>query len=96
VTRTLLIATCALVLPASSAIAQLVPAGSGALAGRSPQASYRTAGAVAATCGKTMHSLPAGKLPVYGANALPKAPCGSVELARADTIADTAKSTARD
>jgi hypothetical protein len=43
-----------------------------------------------------MHSLPAGKLPVYGANALPKAPCGSVELARADTIADTAKSTARD
>ncbi|WP_442678639.1 hypothetical protein ACSBM8_14135 [Sphingomonas sp. ASY06-1R] len=94
-TRTLLIATCALVLPASSAIAQLVPAGSGALAGRSPQVSYRTADATAATCGKTMHSLPAGKLPVYGANALPKAPCSSVELARADT-ADAAKSTARD
>ena len=89
--RTLLIAAAALILPASAALAQAVPAGAGALSGRSPQASYRVANATAAVCGKTLHALPAGKLPVYGTHALPNARCPSVELARADTRSDTAR-----
>jgi hypothetical protein len=91
VNRTLLIAAAALVLPASAALAQAVPAGAGALSGRSPQASYRVANVASAVCGKTLHTQPAGKLPVYGTHALPKAPCPSVELARVDSSSDTAR-----
>ena len=89
--RTLLIAAAALVLPASAVLAQTVPAAAGALAGRSPQASYRTADTTRAVCGKTLHALPAGKLPVHGTHALPKAPCSGVELAQADGSARTAR-----
>jgi hypothetical protein len=91
VNRTLLIAAATLVLPASAALAQAVPAGAGALSGRSPQVSYRTAGATAATCGKTMHSLPAGKLPVYGTHAMPAAACAPVEMARAEEQSRSAR-----
>ena len=96
VNRTLLIAAGALILPASAAFAQLAPAHAGALSGRSPHVAYRTADATPATCGKTMHSLPAGKLPVHGTHALPKEPCTSVEMARADVRTDAARSAARD
>jgi len=91
VNRTLLIAAAALALPASAALAQAVPAGAGALSGRSPQASYRVANAAGPVCGKTLHALPAGKLPVHGTNALPKAPCPVVELAQDDDRSRTAR-----
>lgn len=84
-TRTILILAAALALPASAALAQAAPdAGHGALAGRSPHKAYRSAAATPA-CGKTMHSLPAGKLPVYGTKAVRDEACTSaVTMARAD------------
>jgi hypothetical protein len=58
-----------------------VPAGHGATAGRSPHQAYRPVSATA-SC-KTMHSLPAGKLPVYGRHALPNADCAATQIASA-------------
>ncbi|UAK25087.1 hypothetical protein [Sphingomonas nostoxanthinifaciens] len=54
----------------------------GPLSGRSPHKVMRVASAAPA-CGKTMHSIPAGKLPTYGLHAFPRA-CADVEVARAD------------
>ncbi len=91
-TRTLLIAVAAFTLPASAALAQAAaPAATGALAGRSPVQAYR-APAANPTCGQTMHSLPAGKLPTYGTHALPAAPCDQrVEVASAEAKPRTAR-----
>ncbi len=59
-----------------------VRADSGALAGRSPHQAFRQVSAVSTSCGTTMHTIPAGKLPVYGTHALPKAGCADApELA---------------
>ena len=61
-------ASLALLLPAAASAAPgdtHVRAESGALAGRSPHQAYRPVVATPANCGKTMHSIPAGKLPSY-------------------------------
>lgn len=84
----------ALLLPAVPALAQTaVPTGHGALAGRSPHQAYKTAAADTPACGRTMHSLPAGKLPTYGTHALPRAGCADRQIASA---ADAAPAAARD
>lgn len=68
-TRTLILAA-ALTLPALPALAQShVAATHGALAGRSPVHSYKAAVADPDRVPQ-MHSLPAGKLPVYGRHAM--------------------------
>ncbi|WP_454884159.1 hypothetical protein [Sphingomonas oryzagri] len=70
----------ALLLPAAAFAQTHEPAGHGATAGRSPHAAYRP---VAADAGcKTMHSLPGGKLPVYGSHAHP-AKCATPQIASA-------------
>jgi hypothetical protein len=74
-------ASLALLLPAAASAAPgdtHVRAESGALAGRSPHQAYRPVVATPANCGKTMHSIPAGKLPSYGTHAFPKADCAQV------------------
>ena len=89
--RLILAAALALTLPAA-AIAQSaghVNATSGALAGRSPHHAFRPASA-AAGCPAAMHTLPSGKLPVYGATTLARPGCD--DTAR---IADTGASTVR-
>jgi len=79
--RTALIAA-ALMVPALPALAA-TDATPGALAGRSPHKAYVSAEAKPA-CAATMIALPAGKLPVYGTHALPKAACADRLLASAD------------
>lgn len=70
----------ALLLPAAAFAQTHEPAGHGATAGRSPHAAYRP---IAADTGcKTMHSLPGGKLPVYGTHAHP-AKCAPAQIAAA-------------
>lgn len=70
----------ALLLPAAAFAQTHEPAGHGATAGRSPHAAYRP---IAADTGcKTMHSLPGGKLPVYGTHAHP-AKCDTAQIAAA-------------
>jgi hypothetical protein len=92
VTFKMLVIAAALTLPASAAFAQTAtPVGNGALSGRSPHQAYKTSDASATTCGKVMHTLPAGKLPTYGLNAFPAAPCDSPKLARADQKSDKAR-----
>jgi hypothetical protein len=94
VNRNLLILATALALPASAAFAQsATPAGPGALAGRSPHQAYvaDVTATTTATCGKSMHSLPAGKLPTYGTHALPATPCAKPALASADDQSRTAR-----
>jgi hypothetical protein len=81
--RSLLMAAAsfALILPAAASAAPgdtHVRAESGALAGRSPHQAWRPIAATPTTCGKTMHSIPAGKLPSYGTHAFPKADCAAV------------------
>lgn len=91
-TRTMLIAAAALILPATSALAQsAVPAGPGALSGRSPHHAYRTDALVNRQCGKTMHSLPAGKLPTYGWQSPSAARCDNEQIAIADDRSHTAR-----
>jgi hypothetical protein len=59
-----------------------VRAESGAIAGRSPHQAYRPVSAAPSACGTMMHTIPAGKLPVYGTHALPKTGCADApELA---------------
>lgn len=91
-TPNILIAAAALVLPASAAFAQAgTDVNHGALAGRSPHKVYRTAAATPA-CGKSMHSLPAGKLPTLGTHALPaRCASASTTMARADSPANPAR-----
>ena len=77
-------ASLALLLPAAASAAPgdtHVRAETGALAGRSPHQAYRQIAAAPSTCGKTMHSIPAGKLPTYGTHAFPKADCAATEVA---------------
>ncbi|WP_404710218.1 hypothetical protein [Sphingomonas sp. MMS24-J13] len=79
-------ASLALLLPAAASAAPgdtHVRAEAGALAGRSPHQAFRPIAATPATCGKTMHSIPAGKLPSYGTHAFPKADCTVTEVAAA-------------
>ncbi|WBO23769.1 hypothetical protein [Sphingomonas abietis] len=67
----------ALLLPTAAwpALAQhQQPAGHGATAGRSPHQAYRPI-ATAKPCGIAMHSLPGGKLPVFGMPAQSTAAC---------------------
>lgn len=91
---TMAVASLALLSPvaANAAIGDThVRADSGALAGRSPHQAYRQVSAAPTACGATMHSIPAGKLPVYGTHALPKAGCADAsELASAGTAANRA------
>lgn len=79
-------ASLALLLPAAASAAPgdtHVRADAGALAGRSPHQAYRPIAATATSCGKTMHSIPAGKLPSYGTHAFPKPDCAVTEVAAA-------------
>ncbi len=86
----LLVIATALSLPASLALAETArPVGNGALSGRSPIQAYKT-GDAGATCGKIMHTIPAGKLPTYGLNAMRPTPCASPILVRAEEPGDKA------
>jgi hypothetical protein len=68
-----------------------VRAESGALAGRSPHQAYRQVSAVSTSCGASMHTIPAGKLPVYGTHALPKPACTeAAELASSGAASNRA------
>ncbi len=78
--RSLVIAAAVLGVAAPAFAEAPVSAVPGALAGRSPHHAYVAANAGETSCGKTMHSIPAGKPHSYGANALPK-PCPAVEFA---------------
>ena len=70
----------ALLLPAAAFAQPPEAAGHGATAGRSPHAAYRP---VATDTGcKTIHSLPGGKMPVYGSHAHPAA-CAMPQIASA-------------
>jgi hypothetical protein len=90
VTLKMLVIAAALTLPATAAFAQAAaPVGNGALSGRSPIHAYKT-GDAGATCGKVMHTIPAGKLPTYGLNAFPAKPCASPVLAQAEAKTDKA------
>ena len=77
-----LLAAAALILPALPAIAAepVVSAHAGALAGRSPHQAYRTTQSADVCRAQAMHSLPAGKLPVYGTHAH-GGNCGQVQVA---------------
>lgn len=91
-TRTMLIAATTFILTATPAFAQsAVPAGSGALSGRSPHQAYRADAGAERQCGKTMHSLPAGKLPTYGWQAASAAPCDRGQIAIAEDRTHTAR-----
>jgi len=80
----------ALALPASALIAETpTPVGHGATAGRSPHQAYNAG--TTATCGKVMHTIPAGKLPTYGTNAIPGANCDAPVLASADAKKERAR-----
>ena len=65
-------------------------AGHGATAGRSPHLAYRQLVPLS-TCGKSKHSLPAGKLPVFGHAAAPNADCAG----RAHGVADALPTSVR-
>jgi len=79
----LILAAVALALPTVPALAQAAASATpGALAGRSPHQVFRPAVATPA-CGRSMHSLPAGKLPTYGTHALPAASCEDRQIAKA-------------
>lgn len=60
-----------------------VSATPGALAGRSPHRTFIAADAARTSCGKTMHSLPAGKPHTYGLHALEGVACSQPVLADA-------------
>lgn len=77
--KTLLLLASALAFPAIAA--GPVAVGHGATAGRSPHQAYATE--APAGCGKTMHSIPAGKLPTYGRHAHPATPCPAMMVASA-------------
>ena len=90
-TLKMLVIAAALTLPASVAFAEAAtPVGNGALSGRSPIHAYKTADA-GPTCGKMMHTIPAGKLPTYGLNAMRPMPCASATLVRAEEQTDKAR-----
>jgi len=91
VTLKTLLTAAAIVLPAFAAVAQTpAPVGNGALSGRSPIQAYKTGDATNA-CGRPSISLPAGKLPTYGLNGMPSAPCPSAQLVRAEEKRDEAR-----
>ncbi len=78
---TLLVPAAASAAPGATPSATHVRADAGAIAGRSPHHAYRPI-AAAPACGRTMHTIPAGKLPVHGTHAFPAAGCGdATELA---------------
>jgi hypothetical protein len=86
--RAIFAATALLLLPTSVLAQTYEPAGSGALAGRSPHQTYRATPAIASSqdCPTAMHSQPGGKLPVYGRHALPNAGCDSKQIASSSDI----------
>ena len=86
-----ILAAAVIALPAFAAIAQPpAPVGNGALSGRSPVQAYKTGDATTA-CGRPSISLPAGKLPTYGLNGMPSAPCPSAQLVRAEEAREEAR-----
>lgn len=85
----LILAAAALAVPALPAVAQTSIAEThveahGALSGRSPHKAYRPINADRGCRTTAMHSLPGGKLPVYGAHARPDPACAPATLAAAD------------
>ncbi|NIJ08471.1 hypothetical protein FHS31_002088 [Sphingomonas vulcanisoli] len=79
--RPLLIAASLFSVAAPALAEAPISATPGALAGRSPHHQFIAADADRSTCGKTMHSLPAGKPHAYGRHALAAQPCAQSTLA---------------